>query len=166
VWLGYEAGVLHPKESRELFSKLAEDFVLLKDIPPLMMFAFILINNAGKSLAMVILGTFFGILPILFVSINGLLVGVAAYVVIEKHDLSHFLAGTLPHGIIEVLAFCLAGAYGMQLGKRYYRKLRGKDDFRPYFFRAIKNTFKYVFPLLALASFIEIFITRAILNAL
>ena len=165
TWLGYLSGQTYPKESAKLFQKALQDFSILKNINAPTMFAFIFFNNAIKSFAVVALGFFFGIIPILFIAINGILLGLTASVIIKGQGIVHLLVGILPHGVLEVPALLIASAYGVQLGRRYYFKLRYKYPFTPAFYQAMKNTAKYVLPLLLVASLIETFLTTALLKA-
>jgi len=166
LWLGYLSGTNNPKEARVLFSKLFETFSSLKEVHVVAMFFFIFVNNAVKCFAVFLLGTFFGIIPILFVAINGMLIGLISSVVLAEHGSKYLFAGTIPHGILEVPALLIATSYGVQLGRRYYRKLRYREPFKPFLFRLIEKMFRYVLPILALASFIETFITMAIVRSL
>jgi stage II sporulation protein M len=166
LWLGYASGNAHPKEAVLLFDKLFESFSSLKNINIIAMFLFIFVNNAVKSFAVLFLGTFFGVVPVFFVAINGTLIGIMSSVVTAKHGAGFLFAGTIPHGILEIPAFLIAASYGVQLGKRYYRKLKYREPFKPFLLRASEKMFRYVLPLLALASFIETFITMTILRSL
>lgn len=164
--LGYYSGYFHQEDAKILLDKLSKDIALLKKIPPLGIFFLILSNNALKSFAMTILGTFFGIIPLLFIIINGLLIGVFSSVMVAKEGAKFLLVGTMPHGIFEIPAFLIAGAYGMKLGKKYYRKLRYGDPFKPLFFHVMKKMFRIVLLMLIVASFIETFITSVFLRSL
>jgi len=166
LWLGYISGNNHPKEAEGLFLKLSESFQSLKNVNIIAMFFFIFVNNAVKSFAIVVLGSFFGFIPILFVAINGLLIGLTSSVIIKEHGANYLFAGTIPHGILEIPAFLIAASLGIGLGKRYYRKLRYKEPFKPHFLRAMGKMVRYILPLLAIASFIETFITMAILRSI
>jgi stage II sporulation protein M len=130
------------------------------------MFLFIFLNNAVKAFAVIALGTFFGIIPIFFIGINGLLIGLVSSVIMEKHGVGYLFAGTIPHGILEIPAFLMAASYGLVLGKKYYQKLKYGEPFKPHFLRAGGKMIRYILPLLAGASFIETFITMAILRSL
>jgi stage II sporulation protein M len=166
MWLGYYSGVLHPAEAKGLLDKLSKDLGVLKNINAVAMFLFIFANNAVKAFAMAMLGTFFGVIPILFVIVNGLLIGVTSSVIVAHKGMGFLFVGTAPHGILEIPAFLIAGAYGMRLGRKYYRALRYGDPFKPLFFHIMKKMVKIVFPLLVAASFIETFITAALLRSL
>lgn len=166
VWLGYYSGQLHPTEAKDLLEKLSKDLGTLKHINAVAMFLFIFANNAVKSFAMAMLGTFFGVIPVLFIAVNGLLIGIMSSVVIANKGIKFLFVGTAPHGILEIPAFLIAGAYGMRLGRKYYRSLRRGDPFKPTFFRTMREMTRIVLPLLVVASFIETFITTALLRVL
>ncbi len=166
AWLGYYSGQLHPAEAKGLLDKLSKDLGMLKNINAVAMFLFIFVNNAVKSFAMAALGSFFGIIPVLFITVNGLLIGTTSSVVVAHKGLEFLFVGTAPHGILEIPAFLIAGAYGMRLGRKYYRSLRYGDPFKPLFFRVMREMVRIVLPLLVIASFIETFITIALLRSL
>ena len=166
LWLGSQSGMNHSKEATALFDRLFAMFSSLKNVNVLAMFFFIFVNNAVKAFAMVILGTFFGIIPVFFVALNGVLIGIMSSVVISRHGIGYLFAGTIPHGILEVPAFLIAASYGLQLGNRYYRKLKYGESFKPFFSQVMGKMFRFVLPLLALASFVETFITMTILRSL
>lgn len=166
VWLGYYSGQVHPVEAKGLLEKLSKDLGTLKHINAVAMFLFIFANNAVKAFAMAALGSFFGIIPILFIIVNGLLIGVTSSVIVAHQGMEFLFVGTAPHGILEIPAFLIAGAYGMRLGRRYYRNLRHGDPFKPAFFRVMREMVRIVLPLLVAASFIETFVTSALLRSL
>lgn len=86
--------------------------------PGLMMFLLIFFNNAIKSLLVMYLGVFFGVVPLFFILINGMVLG---YLFANNPqptiDLFTLITrGILPHGIIEIPAIIIAGAYGLRFG--------------------------------------------------
>ncbi|MFA6494629.1 MAG: stage II sporulation protein M [Candidatus Paceibacterota bacterium] len=166
LWLGFASGMNHPKEARMLFDKLFATFSSLKEVNIIAMFFFIFLNNTLKSFAVVLLGTFFGVVPMVFVAVNGMLIGVMSAVVLADHGSGYLFAGTIPHGILEVPAFLIASSYGLQLGKRYYLKLKYKEPFKPFLAKVMEKMIRHVVPLFAVASFIETFITMTILRSL
>lgn len=96
--------------------------------PELSFFTFIVWNNVIKSVLVIWLGLAFGILPVLFLLLNGLAIGF----VVENNAQSGanvaelIVKGLLPHGIIELPALLIACAYGLQLGGLVWNAL-----FRP-----------------------------------
>lgn len=81
-------------------------------------FTFIFLNNAIKSVLVMLLGAFFGLIPLIFLLINGMVLG---FVVMVSHEQGENIAelifkGLLPHGILELPAIVIACAYGMKFG--------------------------------------------------
>lgn len=86
--------------------------------PELSFFIFIFLNNSFKSILMLFSGIFFGIIPLMFLAINGMVIGFLLNVVQSSGgDLSEMIfKGLLPHGIIEIPMILIAAAYGLSLG--------------------------------------------------
>lgn len=99
----------------EGLGKLAQE-IAQKDHSVLWLFGFIFLNNVIKSILIVFAGVFFGVLPIGFLLINGMLIGYLAALQAEGGQLAFFFKGIVPHGIIEIPAIIIACAYGIKLG--------------------------------------------------
>jgi len=89
----------------------------------LLMFVFIFANNTIKSILVMFLGLFGGVIPLFFLLVNGMVIGYwlanvegtgmsAAEIVVK---------GLLPHGVLEIPAIVVASAYGMGLGVQLVR---------------------------------------------
>ncbi len=88
-----------------------------KDNPQLWMFWFIFLNNSIKSVMMIFSGVLFGIVPLSFLVINGMLLGYIVGIAAPEVGQWEFVAkGILPHGIIEIPAIVVASAYGIRFG--------------------------------------------------
>jgi len=96
------------------------DSIDQSDNPALMMFIVIFINNAVKSIFIIYLGALFGVLPFLFLTVNGMVIGYLLQNVMNEHGGAYMLElvikGLLPHGIIEIPAIIVASAYGLRFG--------------------------------------------------
>lgn len=81
-------------------------------------FTFIFLNNAIKSLFVMLLGAFFGLIPLVFLLINGMVLGFVVTLANERgQDIVEVIfLGLLPHGIIELPAIVIACAYGLKFG--------------------------------------------------
>lgn len=81
-------------------------------------FVFIFFNNSIKAVMMIFLGLLLGILPILFLLINGMAVGFLVHSSMEQGNSLFDLVvkGLLPHGIIEIPAIIIACGFGIQMG--------------------------------------------------
>ncbi|MCK9862700.1 stage II sporulation protein M [Paenibacillus sp. ATY16] len=87
--------------------------------PTLAFMVFIFLNNAIKSIFIIYIGAIFGIIPIFFLVLNGMVVGFLLQHVAETQgtgDMLTVVLGLLPHGIIEIPAIVVACAYGMKFG--------------------------------------------------
>lgn len=87
-----------------------------KPNPQWSMFWLIFWNNVLKTLLVIALGAFFGILPLFFLLTNGLLLGYIGALSAQKESLLFVLKGIVPHGILEIPAIIIAAAFGMRLG--------------------------------------------------
>ncbi len=96
-------------------------------VPELSFFKFIFINNAVKSVAIILFGAFLGLLPAFFLLMNGMVLGlVVALAAGQGENLFDLIVlGLLPHGIIEIPAILIASAYGLQFG---YLMLKGLGE--------------------------------------
>lgn len=88
------------------------------DYPELNFFLFIFFNNAVKSIMVMLLGGFLGLLPAFFLLMNGLALGfvVTAAGAEGGNVLDLIVRGLLPHGVIEIPAILIAAGFGMQFG--------------------------------------------------
>ncbi|MFC3772762.1 stage II sporulation protein M [Paenibacillus sp. GCM10012303] len=87
-----------------------------KENSVLWLFGFIFLNNAIKSVLIIFAGIFFGVLPIGFLLINGMVVGYLAELQANAGELGFFFKAIVPHGIIEIPAIIVACAYGIKFG--------------------------------------------------
>lgn len=89
------------------------------------LFWFIFINNSIKSVLIIPLGILLGIIPCLFLVLNGMAIGyvVNAAVLNGSEPMGLIVKGLLPHGIIEIPAILIACAFGLHLGALAWRSL-------------------------------------------
>ncbi len=94
------------------------------------------LHNLRTSVFMILGGILFGVLPALFVMVNGGLVGYVLAITYQATHVNPFLlfaAGILPHGIFEIPAYLLASAFGMRAGVLVFRSMGrnlGEDNWR------------------------------------
>lgn len=81
-------------------------------------FIFIFLNNSIKAVLVIFLGAVLGIAPVLFLVVNGLLVGFVVKISAAQYSSvwELIVKGLLPHGILEIPAIIIACAYGMRFG--------------------------------------------------
>ncbi|WP_457549010.1 stage II sporulation protein M [Archaeoglobus sp.] len=163
TYVGYQWAESHPEQAKLFMERIFKGLSFVKELPPPLIFAVIFVNNSVKSLIAMLLGLIFGIIPILFVAVNGLIIGVVSEVVSKRVGLLKVLLMLLPHGIIEIPAILVACSYGLKLGIAVLDKVRGKDvDVKMEVEKSVKNYLKYVLPMLLLAAFIETYVTPLI----
>lgn len=154
----------------EIFTRYLEE--VFKEIlgaeEPVLDFSTTLLIFRQNVVAVVLslfLGIAFGIVPLLALGVNFFILGFLFAVVVLGVEASFlfggvaiFLLSIIPHGILEIPALLLAGAFGLKLGFAF-----GKQK------SAFLDNLK-LFPLLALmlfgAALLEIFVTGNILKFL
>ena len=143
------------------------------------LFIQILYNNLRAGMLLFL----FGLIPFLFIPVigiaaNGLQMGLVSSIsMIQGKAASRiFLFGILPHGIIEIPAFLLAGSLGLHLSIQILKKifrpqqtsLFDPRQASPPFTDILKQTFMawaaVVFPLLIAAALIEAFLTPILIE--
>jgi stage II sporulation protein M len=135
------------------------------NVPLPMLTLLIFINNFVKSFAAMLLGVAIGIPSILFIFTNGLVLGVLGYAIIKDYGLWFFLAGILPHGILEIPAVVLSVALGIRLGMAVVRRIRHVEvSMAETLQKCIESYFRIVLPLLAIAAVVESYVTPLIIE--
>ncbi|ADM72002.1 hypothetical protein GMA19_04247 [Paenibacillus polymyxa E681] len=81
-------------------------------------FVFIFFNNAIKCVLVIFMGAVFGIVPFMFLIVNGMVLG---FVVHLQTDMGRSMyevvvKGLLPHGVIELPVLIIACAFGLKFG--------------------------------------------------
>ncbi|MGH7769960.1 MAG: stage II sporulation protein M [Candidatus Binatia bacterium] len=124
----------------------------------------IFLNNTVKTLAVVVLGAFGGILPLIFLLVNGYVLGIVLHASIRSGALSAFFLAIAPHGLIELPAILLGTSIGLKLGVHGIKRAWGKEErpLRPEVMHGLRFFFVVIVPLLFLAALIEAFITSGI----
>lgn len=95
------------------------------DNPELSFFIFIFLNNSIKAVLVMFAGLLFGFIPLVFLAINGMVIGFLLNVIDSNGgNLSELIIkGLLPHGIIEIPVILIACAYGLALGGLIFKSL-------------------------------------------
>jgi stage II sporulation protein M len=134
----------------EIAQKLAQT-----DHPQLSFFIFIFLNNSIKSIFIVFAGALFGVLPILFLVVNGMILGYLGALKMDEQMLAFFLKGIMPHGVIEIPAIIVACAYGLRFGSIVSKSLIGLVSVKRRLAAAseIRRFIKLTVPLMLLLTF-------------
>lgn len=166
VFLGYALAHNYPEQTKKIiYDSLKSVIEPAKDYTSFRLFEFIFFKNAVVALVSVLLGIIFGIIPILIIFINGLTLGVVGYIALGQFNIAVFLAGILPHGIIEIPALIFSAASGIRLWRSIWRRLFYDEKTLTKEFLSVLKFFMFVIlPMLAIAAMIEAFVTPYILD--
>lgn len=150
---GVVVGLLFPERFGALldsFKIIAERFKGRGAAPTVIMIFF---KNIFAAALSILLGAFWGIVPLTAAIINGVLVGIViSYAV--KSGLTTVFWRVLPHGIFELPAIFLSWGLGLWLGAWAFRK----DEHEPFRERlkgALRVFLAFIVPLLMIAAIIE-----------
>ena len=160
--IGYVLGGQLSEPLIEILKKLyGETFNLPLPLLTILIFA----NNFAKSFVAMLLGIILGIPPLLFIFANGLILGIIGYAIVRDYGIWFFLAGILPHGVLEIPAVILSVALGVKLGLAVLGKFKHREvSVKETLLSCIRSYLFVVLPLLAIAAFVESHITPLILR--
>jgi stage II sporulation protein M len=168
--LGILAGSLladHPAfpavKVSESLGGFAQMFLNLpKPVLALMIFA----NNAVKTLLVIVIGIAFAIVPLAFILVNGLAIGVVLHLTAQSKGLAYSLLATVPHGIFELPGVLAGAAIGLMLGSKAIKRLfrRSELNVGSELSRALKIFVSTIAPLLLVGAITEAYLTAAILG--
>lgn len=143
-----------------------EIFVGVNDSDPIILLVKIFLNNIEACILLFLGGASLGLITLLIISVNGMVIGGVIALVREEKGLLFMAAAILPHGIFEIPAFILSGALGLSLGRSLWDELNYGGDVAEAA-RILGLTFvRIVLPLVAIAAFIEAFITPYMITLL
>lgn len=191
IIFGFLESTANPTASGDLlkaFEKLADMIRVIE--PPLLqmtvLFLIIFLNNAIKSLAIIVFGAGFCIIPLFFIAYNGQTLGIIAESFSREKGILFVFAALLPHGIIEIPVIMVSAGIGVRIGYLTYLSLRGGGvnfdqgllyvvkfykekfimDILPELKQGVGFYFRWLLPMLFLAAMVESIITPLIINSL
>lgn len=165
ILVGFFWAQINQIEARTQFEKMSEGFGFVRNLNYLLIFLFIFLNNSIKSLFVLFLGFFFGIVPLYFIAANGEIIGLVLGVSYQATGWEKLAIGLLPHGIFEIPALIITSSYGLWLGIQFYQKLRYNKPFGPALNFVLWKYLRVILPMLLIAALIETFVTTALLRA-
>ncbi|MEM2896861.1 MAG: stage II sporulation protein M [Candidatus Bathyarchaeia archaeon] len=139
-----------------------EVFKDLTKLGPFELTFFIFLNNSAKSFAAIILGIAFGVVPIAFLVLNGLIIGLVIFEVIKSKGVLFTMAAILPHGILEIPLFLVSMAIGLKIGYEALKKIKSEGSVKKEIKIGIKFFIFKILPFFFLAAIIEVFVTPLI----
>lgn len=166
---GYVSAYFNPGIIDELMGEFEETYGWIADESPTMIMLIIFTNNTVNSFIAMLLGTLFGIWPVIFIMVNGFFIGVVVFSSVQEYGILVVLFALLPHGIIELPMIFISASMGLRLGVLAFQKIFIKEKeirFKYELFSAIRFFVTVIVPLLFVAAIIETFITSSILYIL
>ena len=135
---------------------------LPRPVLALMIFA----NNAVKTLLVIVLGIAFAIVPLAFILVNGLAIGVVLHLTAQSNGLAYSLLATVPHGVFELPGVLAGAAIGLMLGNKAISRLFRRSELKvgSELSRALKIFASTIVPLLLIGAITEAYLTAAILG--
>jgi len=150
----------------ENLMKLFEKEVVgqLKGDNPHEMFVKLFANNFETCILLFLGGASFGILTMFILGLNGIVIGSIMEIIHHDHSPEFVAAAIVPHGIFEIPAFIIAGALGILLAQSLIAEWYGGADTAIAAGRYARLFVMYVLPLVAIAAFVEAFITPVVIH--
>lgn len=139
---------------------------LFTNLPKPLLALMIFTNNAVKTLLVIVLGIALTIVPLVFIVVNGVAIGVVLHLAIESRGLAYSMLAIVPHGIFELPGVLCGAAIGMMLGSKAIKRLFRKSEFKvgSELSRALKIFATTIVPLLIVGAITEAYLTAAILG--
>jgi len=146
-----------------LIESLESSLSPLKDIHPVLLFLFILLNNAIKAFFIILLGVAAGIPAFLFIFVNGFILSLVVAFAVPAQGWYIVLANILPHGILEIPLMILTAALSLLIGWESIKWIRRQpSNAKARMKSSIYVYISIILPGLIIASLIEAFITPMI----
>jgi len=131
----------------------------------ILFFLLLFINNAVKALGIIFLGILLGVPPLLFIGLNGFILGGFGSVLESVKGWRYVIASFVPHGVIEMPFVLLATALGLTVGVESLKwLLRRESRVKLQLSDCLKVYLRWILPGLAVAAAIEAFVTPLLMG--
>jgi stage II sporulation protein M len=161
-WVGTSQNPSVGEDLMKIFQKEVAGQIIGKDSVDI--FERLFSNNLEACILLFLGGASFGILTIFIMSLNGIVIGAIMEIVHNDHSALFVAAAILPHGIFEIPAFIISGALGILLAQSLIAEWYGSGDSAVDAGKFFRIFVFYVLPLVAIAAFVESFITPVIIH--
>ena len=156
--VSFLAGTVAPSSIRQQMTEMVQSVAgNYQGLAGGTLFFNILVQNVMASIIVLISGVIVGILPVFAIGSNGFGLGVLYREAVEVSGYSKAVLKVLPYGVFEVPALLVAASFGLWLGVKVVRRMRGREDtlLRFHIEHAFRRYFAIVFPLLVVGAAIE-----------
>ncbi len=150
VLIGFYKPDYFATEQMQFVSNLKE---LIKDKSFAELALLIILNNIRAAFIGIILGIFFGILPVLAAAVNGYLLGAIMKGTWQTAG-SQTLLMVIPHGAFEIPSLCIAFGLGIKFGQ-WYSAEHTWEYIKKTFNDSMLVFFYIIVPMLVVAGLIE-----------
>lgn len=135
-------------------------------LPKTKLAAAIFLNNSLKTLIVILFGALVGVIPAVFLVVNGAALGVVMALLSHSRGLWVSLLSVAPHGVLELPAVFLGTAIGLMIGMGMLRRIFGKPAFelRTELGRAVRFFTLIIVPILFIAAIVEAYVTAALVG--
>jgi stage II sporulation protein M len=131
----------------------------------ILLFLIIFINNAIKALGIIFLGILLGLPPLLFIVLNGFILGGLGSALESVNGWRYVMASFVPHGVIEIPVILLAAALGFTVGMESLKWLiRRESQVKLQLSNGLKVYVRWILPGLAVAAIIEVLVTPLLIG--
>ncbi len=161
-WVGTMQNPEIGESLMKLFEKEVAGQIAGNESPDI--FVKLFFNNLEACIFLFLGGASFGIFTIFIMSLNGIVIGAILEIVHKDHSAAFVAAAILPHGVFEIPAFILSGALGILLAQSLIAEWYNGTDTAQDAKKFSRIFILYVIPLVAIAAFIEAFITPIIIH--
>jgi stage II sporulation protein M len=168
--LGIIAGSLLAGHSSFAGLKISESLggfaQMFINLPRPLLVLMIFANNAVKTLLVIVLGIVFAIVPVVFIVVNGVAIGVVLHLATESKGFAYSMLAIVPHGLFELPGVLSGAAIGVMLGSKAIKRLFRRSEFKvgSELSRALKIFVSIIVPLLLIGAITETYLTAAILG--
>ena len=135
-------------------------------LPKTKLAAAIFLNNSIKTLIVILFGALVGVIPAVFLVVNGAALGVVMALSAHSRGLWVSLLSVAPHGVLELPAVFLGTAIGLMIGMGVLRRIFGKPavGLRTELGRAVRFFTLIIVPILFIAAIVEAYVTAALVG--
>jgi stage II sporulation protein M len=131
----------------------------------ILLFLIIFINNAIKALGIIFLGILLGLPSLLFIVLNGFILGGLGSALESVNGWRYVMASFVPHGVIEIPVILLAAALGFTVGMESLKWLvRRESRVKLQLSNGLKVYVRWILPGLAVAAIIEVLVTPLLIG--
>jgi len=159
-----------PESAMKSFEELSRAFSPLLKLSPLLMGVFIFLNNSLKIFLFLVLGIFFGLPTILFLLVNGWVLGFVVGISYPELGFFGIFNMLFYHGIFEFTALFIGAALGFRLGIMSFKSIKKlsikkikniaheSKEIKSFLLFSLNVYWKIILPLLFIAAIIETYL--------